>query len=118
MDLLDEDDQITITDEVILKQEKDTLTCASGTYTYKLSDIKFTPMTAMGFYIKDDAVIGIAAMQSETASLCNVFVEKADTDQITFLSNRNTYTLDIAVEQPAEVENHICDLLWQNGVIE
>ena len=117
LDLLDEDDQITVTDEVILKQEKETLTCASGTYTYKLSDIKFTPMTAMGFYIKDNAVIGIAGMQSETASLCNVYVEKAEADQITFLSNRNTYTLDIVVEQPAEVENHICDLLWQNGVI-
>ena len=74
-------------------------------------------MTAMGFYIKDNAVIGIAGMQSETASLCNVYVEKAEADQITFLNNRNTYTLDIVVEQPAEVENHICDLLWQNGVI-
>lgn len=33
------------------------------------------------------------------------------------MSNRNTYTLDIAIEQPDEVENHICDLLWQNGII-
>ncbi len=117
VDLLDEEGKIKIVDEVILKKAADTLVCTSGTYECKLQDLEIQPMTAMGFYLKENQVIGIRSLKSKSAAVCNVYVQKAEEGKLEFLTMGEQYTLELAIEDPQKVENHVCDLLWENGMI-
>lgn len=86
LDLLDEEEMIRIAEEVILKKEADTLFCGFGNYQCSLEGIELEPMSAMGFYIKEDRVIGIRSLQSASAALSNVYIKTADAATLQFLA--------------------------------
>lgn len=117
LDLLDEDDEVDIIDTVILEREEENLVCTLGTYEWNINEIDIQPMTAMGFYIKDNRVIGIHSLKSKSAALCNVYVTKVQDGNLEFLNQKEKYHLALAIENPSEVENHVCDLIWENGEI-
>lgn len=114
--LLDEDGSVKGVDEVILKKESDTLVCSGGEYDCGLDGISMEPMTAMGFYIKENRIIGIRSLQAE-ATLSNVYVEKAEAGRLAFLTNQKRYEIALAAEAPDQVQGHVCDLLWENGAV-
>lgn len=117
LNLLDEEHQIRVSDEVVLKQKGKTITSATGTYQCNDNFSFITPMTAVQFYVSGEKIVGIRNLQSESASITNVYVLKAEENHVEFLSQGETYTLAIAMEQPDAVVNHVCDLLWENGTI-
>lgn len=117
LDLLDEGAAIQKTDEVILKQEGKTLFCGSGSYELALDELPVEPMTAMGFYIKDNTIIGVHSLKSESAILSNVYVKHADSGQIEFLAKGEQYAIALAMEEPQKAEGLVCDLLWEDGTI-
>lgn len=117
LDLLDEEHEIYVSDEVVLRQDGETVTSATGTYQCSGEFSFIQPMTAVQFYIRGEKIIGIRSLQSETASISNVYVVKATEDQVEFLSQGEHYTLSLAMEQPDTVVNHVCDLLWENGIV-
>lgn len=117
LDLLDNENQVQIVDEVVLKQEEESLTCGSGTYRCLIEDEVIRPMTALQFYINGDEIVGIRKLQSEAASVQNVFILEADQKNIEFLSSGENYSLTLDMEDPGQVVNHVCDLLWENGII-
>lgn len=117
LDLLDERQEVKTSDEVILEKEKDSLVCALGTYQTSL-DLSFAePMTAAEFYIMGEEIIGVRSLKSAQAYVKNAYILNADTDGITFINRKETYRLDIALEQPKTVANQVCDLVWEDGVI-
>ena len=115
LDLLDEESEVKYTDEVILKQESDLIYGSFGTYHCDLTDLKFEPMTAMGFYFKGDKIIGVKSLKSESAVLSNVYVKHAADNTLEFLAKGETYTIELAMEEPEKTGGHVCDLLWENG---
>lgn len=115
LDLLDEEEMIRIAEEVILKKEADTLFCGFGNYQCSLEGIELEPMSAMGFYIKEDRVIGIRSLQSASAALSNVYIKTADAATLQFLAKGGEYEIGLAVEEPEKVKGHVCDLLWEDG---
>lgn len=117
LDLLDEEQQIRISDEVILKRDGKKIVSNTGTYLCDTDYSFIKPMTAVTFYIKGEDIIGIRNMQSESASISNVYVLKADDKQVEFLSQGEHYTLSLVMDAPDTVVNHVCDLLWENGSI-
>ena len=77
LDLLDEEHTVQIADEVILKTDAETIYGSSKTYQCKLDQMKIEPMTTMGFYVKEDVIIGIRSMKSKSVTLSNVYVKEA-----------------------------------------
>lgn len=117
LDLLDEDEVMQVSDEVILRQDGDSLVCSSGTYTFAIEDMAVFPMTAMTFYINDGQIVGICSLKSDSAVLSNVYVQNASGENLEFLTMGEKFQIDIALEDPKTVRGHICDLLWKDGVI-
>jgi len=117
LDLLDEEKKVLAADEVILKREEDMLVCASGTYHCKLKDLEIQPMTAMQFYRKEDEIVGVRRLKSENTVLSNAYVTEAEEGTLNFLMKGERYQLELAVEEPEKVKNHVCDLLWENGSV-
>ena len=161
LDLLDDKGTVKCLDEIILNKEEDTLVCSMGTYQFDVKDFEITPMTSMGFYIREDRIIGISALKSESAMLSNVYVQNVQGGTLSFLVNNGQYELklntgeetsteeaaessDSNAEMPSEdtsmssdsnteipstdasmpsgsniemAAGHVCDLLWENGVI-
>ncbi len=117
LDLLDEAGAVSAADEVILKKEADTLVCASGTYGFHLEGLKTEPMTAMSFYRRDKTIIGIRSLKSSQAVLSNVYVKSAQGGNLEFLAKGEQYTLTLSIEDPAQVEGRVCDLLWEDGAV-
>ena len=117
LDLLDEESEIIVSDEVILKKEGDTLICSCGSYQCDLEKLTLKPMTAMTFYTKEDRIIGVCSLESAYAALSNVYVTDAGEQKIKFLKRGDSYELELAMEETAEAKGHICDLIWENGVV-
>lgn len=117
LDLLDEKSEVSYIDEVILKPESGQIYCSAGTYHCDLEGLKIEPMTAMGFYLKGDQVIGVKCLKSESAALSNVYVKSAADNTLEFLAKGETYTMELAIEDMDKTNGHVCDLLWENGVL-
>ncbi len=117
LDLLDEKSEVSYIDEVILKRESVQIYCSAGTYHCDLEGLKIEPMTAMGFYLKGDQVIGVKCLKSESATLSNVYVKSAADNTLEFLTKGETYTIELAIEDMDKTSGHVCDLLWENGVL-
>ncbi|NBI84875.1 SpoIID/LytB domain-containing protein [Lachnospiraceae bacterium] len=117
LDLLDTEGAVRMADEVILKKDGNTLVCASGTYKFNLEKLETEPMAAVSFYIKEDRIIGVHSLKSKAALLQNVYVKKADEEKIEFLAKGETYTLPLALKDPAKTAGHVCDLIWENGQV-
>lgn len=144
LDLLDETGSVRRQDEVILKKDSDMLVCSSGTYRFDIKDFPVSPMTSMQFYIREDQIIGISALKSESAVLSNVYVQDATDGKLLFLADNGQYELQIQTEEETSSEDdaapddanlpsgdsavpsgniaelaagHVCDLIWENGVI-
>ncbi len=147
LDLLDDEKTVRRSDEIILKQEDDSLVCSSGTYRMTLSDLEVLPMTAMGFYIREDRIIGISDLKSKSAVLSNVYIQKTENETISFLLKHETYELklpsgedsmgagentealteELSLPSGEDTQTpsneiflsigHVCDLVWEDGAI-
>lgn len=115
LDLLDEKEEIRASDEIILKKEKDTLVCSSGTYQFTLQDLDIKPMTSVKLYRNDERITGIYSLKSKSAVLSNVYVQKAEEGKLLFLANGEEYELSLDTEGLGKALGHVCDLLWENG---
>lgn len=146
LDLLDEKETVRCLDEVILKKESDSLVCSKGTYRFDIKDLDISPMTSMSFYIREDQIIGICALKSKSAILSNVYIQSVKEGTISFLADKGQYELRLSANEEASTEDdslsssndtesplgdasispgstlesaagHVCDLLWEDGVI-
>lgn len=155
LDLLDEKNSVRCLDEIILKKEADTLVCSSGTYRLDIKDLEVSPMTSMRFYVREDRIIGIGALKSESAVLSNVYVQDVNAGTLVFLADKGQYELQLPAGEETSSEDtsvpfgdstevssggntenvsadntevpsgsnveaakgHVCDLLWENGVL-
>lgn len=117
LDLLDEEGAVTASDEIILKKDKDLLICSSGAYSCNLEGIDLQPMTSAEFYINKDRIVGIRSLKSKSACLSNVYVQNAEEGKLLFLTGQEQFELEIGTEDLEKVKNHVCDLLWEDGVI-
>ncbi len=115
LDLLDEEHTVQIADEVILKTDAETIYGSSKTYQCKLDQMKIEPMTTMGFYVKEDVIIGIRSMKSKSVTLSNVYVKEAGGGKLEFLSKGESYTIELEIQEPEKTGGHVCDLLWEDG---
>ncbi len=116
LDLLDEKGAVRRLDEIILKQEGDTLVCSSGTYHFDIKDLEIKPMTSMGFYIREDRIVGISDFKSESAVLSNVYVQSVQNGTVSFLSEGEQYELPLGNDLETAA-GRVCDLLWEDGVL-
>ena len=117
LDLLDDENKVQVVNEVVLEKTDKKVVGGKGEYE-SLTDISLVlPMSACQFYVYEGKIIGIRSLKSEEAKLLNVYIYEADGSQIKFLSGGREYALALALEQPEQVKNHVCDLLWQEGVI-
>lgn len=117
LDLLDETGQIQVVDDVVLKRKEDELTTTSGTYQFAIDGIEIEPMTAMGFYIKGDKIIGICEIKSKSFTIPNVFISKVKGERIEFILDNEFYEISLPMEEPNQILHHVCDLNWQNGMV-
>lgn len=117
LDLLNEEENIHASDEIILKKEEDSLVCSSGTYRFALKGLSVEPMTSMNFYIREDQIIGLCSLKSKSAVLSNVYVQKAEGDKVSFIFDKSQYELTVGTDGLGMAQGHVCDLLWENGTI-
>lgn len=139
LDLLDEKESVRCLDEIILKKEGDSLVCSSGTYRLDVKDLEVSPMTSMQFYIRENHIIGVGALTSKSAVLSNVYVRDVNAKTLAFLADKGQYELQLPAgeetssEDASETsgdntqapsgsnikaaEGHVCDLLWENGML-
>ena len=131
LDLLDDKGTVQCLDEIILKQEENALVCSLGTYRFDIKDLEIAPMSSMGFYIREDQIIGISALKSKSAVLSNVYVQNVQEGTLSFLANKEQYELQLNTENEASsvtpsapsdnrvemAAGHVCDLLWEDGIL-
>lgn len=117
LDLLDTENKVQIVNEVVLEKTDKKIVGGTGEYESR-TDISFVlPMSACQFYVYEEKIIGIRSLKSEEAKLSNVYIYEADINEIQFLAAGKKYALALAIEQPEQIKNHVCDLLWKDGVI-
>ena len=117
LDLLDDEGKVKIINEVILEKKDNRIVGGNGEYTSRVESDLLLPMYASQFYVYKENIIGIKSLRSEEAQLSNVYIFEANQNEIQFLFGGNEYQLSLALEQPIQVKNRVCDLLWKKGVI-
>lgn len=117
LDLLDEENTITIVEDVVLDIEGIYAICSSGTYEVGLENWDIQPMCALSFYIKNQQIIGIRDEKHTSAVIKNVYIDKVEEGKLHFLSNGGKYILQLAMADSERVVHQVCDLIWEEGVI-